>query len=83
MFFLMNTGVFIKKNNVHSFFINDTESIGDVLNQDVLKTEKVVEIIYPRAASRCTSTIAGMHHYDYLFRVSKNVSGSRCQRWST
>ena len=74
---------------MYLFFINDTEitgTIGDVLNidQEVLN---VMEIIYQpqaifrvRAVSRCTSTIAGMHHYDYLFRVSKSVSGSRCQQ---
>ena len=65
---------------MHSFFVNGTEitgSIRDVLNQDVLETEKVVEIIYQpqaifrvRAVSRCTSTITGMYHYDYLLRVS-------------
>ncbi|XP_028400379.1 notchless protein homolog 1-like [Dendronephthya gigantea] len=55
--------------NVYSFFINDSEvtgSIGDVVNQGLLETEKIIEIIYQpqaifrvRAVTRCTSTIAG------------------------
>jgi ribosome assembly protein 4 len=58
-----------------------TSSIRDVLNQDVLETEKVVEIIYQpqaifrvRAVSRCTSTITGMYGYDYLLRFSESVN---------
>ncbi len=58
---------------MYSFFINDSEitgSIGDVFKQELLETEKLVEIVYQpqaifrvRAVSRCTSTLAGMHCY--------------------
>ncbi|CAB4009978.1 notchless homolog 1, partial [Paramuricea clavata] len=74
-----------EKENVHSFFVNGTEitgSIRDVLNQDVLETEKVVEIIYQpqaifrvRAVSRCTSTITG--HAEAVL----SVAFSNCGRY--
>lgn len=60
------------RENVYSFFINESEivgNIGDVVEQEVLETEKVVEIVYQpqaifrvRAVSRCTSTISGKYN---------------------
>lgn len=67
----------------YSFFVNDseiTENIGDVLEKQVLETEKMVEIIYQpqavfrvRSVSRCTSTIAG--HAEAVISVAFSPSG--------
>lgn len=71
------------ENTMYSFFVNEseiTENIGEVLQQQVVETEKTVEIIYQpqalfrvRSVSRCTSTITG--HAEAVISVAFSPSG--------